>query len=58
MAGHCPACFIRLPLSGEANCDCEPRAVGGPVSAQGSPRPVAHPDYSGPNLNVQTGSER
>lgn len=31
---RCPQCFIRLPLSGEANCDCEPRAAGGPVAQQ------------------------
>ena len=24
MANNCPSCFVRLPLSGEPNCDCEP----------------------------------
>ena len=24
---NCPGCFIRLPLSGEPNCDCEPPTV-------------------------------
>lgn len=33
-ASCCPACFIRLPLSGEPNCDCEPaNAAQWPVSA-------------------------
>lgn len=34
MARHCPSCFIRLPLSGESNCDCEPgNAPQWPVNA-------------------------
>ena len=41
MAAHCPQCFIRLPLSGEANCDCEP------PSAPGKAR-TAHLSASGP----------
>ena len=40
MADRCPSCFIRLPLSGEANCDCEPpsapgAAVAAPLGDQG-----------------------
>ena len=40
---HCPSCFIRLPLSGEANCDCEPRAVAGPVAQQAPVGTHGHP---------------
>ena len=31
---RCPSCYIRLPLSGEPNCDCEPAyAPQRPVNA-------------------------
>ena len=42
-ARHCPQCFIRLPLSGEANCDCEPRAVAGPVAQRPPVGTNGHP---------------
>ena len=31
MASNCPSCFVRLPLSGEPNCDCEPPKADGKV---------------------------
>ena len=48
MAGHCPACFIRLPLSGEANCDCEPRDT--PGTAKTAPLSASEPFGALPDL--------
>lgn len=35
---HCPSCWIVLPLSGEANCDCDGGTVVAAPAAQQTPR--------------------
>lgn len=41
---HCPVCWIELPLSGEANCDCDGGTVlAAPVAQQAPARTHARP---------------
>ena len=47
-ARHCPVCFIRLPLSGEANCDCEP--PNAPGTARTAPLSASEPFGALPDL--------
>jgi len=52
VTGHCPACFIRLPLSGEANCDCDGGTVlPAPVAQQTPAQTHAHPRPCQPVLD-------
>ena len=48
MADRCPSCFIRLPLSGEANCDCEP--PNAPGTAKTAPLSDSEPFGALPDL--------
>jgi len=41
---HCPSCFIRLPLSGEPNCDCEPANAAG--TDKTGPRAANRPEQA------------
>ena len=48
MGDRCPSCFIRLPLSGEANCDCEPPSA--PGTARTAPLSASEPFGALPDL--------
>ena len=56
---NCPSCFVRLPLSGEPNCDCEPptmRQAGrnGDYSHPGPNQVLVDPQ---PNERAREGQE-
>ena len=39
-ASHCPWCYVRLPLSGEPNCDCDHgpvHTIKAPAATRGEP---------------------
>lgn len=54
---RCPSCFIRLPLSGEPNCDCEPRAVAAPVAQRPPMGTHGHPQVDEAEIDRSNGGE-
>ena len=55
---HCPCCGIIAPLSGEPNCDCEPRAMAAPVAEQPPMGTHGHPRGDEAGLDRSNGGER
>ena len=57
-ASYCPSCFIRLPLSGEPNCDCD----HGPVRITRAPQPPmgthGHPQGNQAEIDRSNGGEQ
>ena len=57
-ASYCPRCYIRLPLSGEPNCDCEPPTVAAPAAPQPPMGTHGHPRGDEAGLDRSNGGER
>ena len=57
-ASYCPSCYIRLPLSGEPNCDCERPAVAASVAKQPLMGTHGHPQLDEAEIDRSNGGER